>query len=196
MLIPADEAKRFHSIYPQLLCFAVEQAARPKDRVRILEEFRQNRAEAAVEARTFLFDEPDILQEFVKKNPGDMEPRDLAIVRSWRNFRKGQFFVERALQKYAVFIGSKPSAAYGVLGLVSEIEEMLGYRPLPAMVEAVLLPWGDQIIHDGYMAAYAVSFGPGIRRSMKEEYAQLKARGIVTSLRPETATAPNGANGQ
>jgi hypothetical protein len=128
MLFPADEAKRFQSIYPQLLFFAVEQAARPKDRVRLLDEFRRNRSEAAVEARTLLFDESDILQEFVKKNPGDLEPRELAVVRSWRNFRKGQFFVERALKEYAVFIGSKPSAACGVLGLVSEIEEMLGYR--------------------------------------------------------------------
>jgi len=184
MIIAPDDAKRFHNIYPLVLCFAVERIADPKVKARLFDGFNQDQSEAAVEARNLLFDNPDLLQEFVKQNPCDLEPRDLAIVRSWKNFRKGQFFVERALKSYAVFIGSKPAAAYGVLGLVSEIEEMLGNRPLPAMVETVLLPWNDVIIHDGFMAADAVSFGSGIRQTLKEEYAQLKSKGIVTSFQP------------
>jgi hypothetical protein len=189
MLISPDDAKRFHHIYPQLLRFTVEKLADSKTKARLLGELIPGRvkAEAGAEARNLLFDNPNLLQEFVRENPGDLEPRDLAMVRSWRNFRKGQFIVERALKKHAVFIGSKPSAAYGVLGLVSEIDEILGYRPLPTMVETVLLPWHAAIIHDGFIAAFAVSFGPGIRRSLKEDYARLKAKGIVTSLRSEVS---------
>ena len=51
------------------------------------------------------------------------------------------------------------------------------------MVQTVLLPFKDQIVYDGLLTSYSISFGPGIRRSLNESFKEAKARhGIVTSL--------------
>ena len=51
------------------------------------------------------------------------------------------------------------------------------------MVQMVLLPFKDQIVYDGLLTSYSISFGPGIRRLLTDEFREAKIRhGIVTSL--------------
>ena len=51
------------------------------------------------------------------------------------------------------------------------------------MVQTVLLPFEGRIVYDGLMTGYNISFGPGIRRSLKESFEDAKTRqGIVTAL--------------
>ena len=71
--------------------------------------------------------------------------------------------------------------AYGVLGIESALKELVPYPP--SFVEAVLLPFKGQIIYDGLLAGYGISFGGGIKRSLNETYNEIKQRpGIITSL--------------
>ena len=89
----------------------------------------------------------------------------------------------RYLKKYTVFLSSeKHPVAYGVLALTQPFEELVGPY-LPVMTNTVLLPFRDKLIYDGLLGNYPVSFGGGIRRSLKETYESAKQRlGIVTSL--------------
>jgi hypothetical protein len=71
-----------------------------------------------------------------------------------------------------------------VLGLSTSIEE-LARRPLPVLVQTVLLPFEGQIIYDGLLQWYAVVFGPGIRARLNTEYRNAQEReGIITALEP------------
>jgi hypothetical protein len=46
-----------------------------------------------------------------------------------------------------------------------------------------LLPVKGQIVYDGLLNSYNISFGPGIRRSLNESFKEAKERlGIVTTL--------------
>ena len=73
-----------------------------------------------------------------------------------------------------------------MVGLYSTWDEILPQAP-PVMVKAVLLPFGDRIIHDGLVAAHNVYLGPGIRRDYREMVRDLKAQGGPTlSLLPGT----------
>jgi hypothetical protein len=101
----------------------------------------------------------------------------------------GTFFIFRYLQKHTIFLSAaEPAHAYGVLGLVSPLEEIAG-PTLPVAVEAVLVPFGERIIYDSILEPYAVSFGPGIRRSLQASYRDAQEReGIVTSLLPGART--------
>ncbi len=84
-----------------------------------------------------------------------------ALHAEWKNCKKGKFMIERDLKRHTIFIDfSKKPKAYAVLGLNSEIYEMIGDQPLPIMVETVLLPWFGKIIHDGIFVAQQVVFGP------------------------------------
>jgi hypothetical protein len=109
-------------------------------------------------------------------------------VRSWRHLVHGKFYIFRELAKYTVFLSiTTPPIAYGVLAL-SDPFDLLIRRPLPIMVQTVLLPFKGMIVYDGLMSSYNISFGPGIRRNLNQDFKDAKARhGIVTSL-PMSAT--------
>ncbi len=128
----------------------------------------------------------DALREgFLTVNPAGLEVSDLEVVASWQYRRAGSFYQLRSLKTYTVFLSEeKPQHAYGVLGLSNPIEEMVRL-PLPVYVQAVLLPFEDQIIYDGLLQSYAVVFGPGIRARLNQEYRNAREReGIITALGP------------
>ena len=115
----------------------------------------------------------------------------MEIVASWKHALVGRFYIFRYLAKYTVFLSAadSPNKAYGVLGLADPIEEVVGPY-LPVLVNAVLLPFKGQIIYDGLLAPYSISFGGGVRRMLNEDYNQAKeAFGIITSL-PEGSQPP------
>lgn len=129
----------------------------------------------------------DILyKQFLADNPTGLSDEDLALIASWQYRVTGTFYVLRSLQKYTVFLSTTtPAHAYGVLGLVSDIEDTLPLPP-PVYTNAVLLPFGHRIIYDGLLNAYNISFGSGIRGNLQETYRNIQEReGIITSLLPE-----------
>jgi hypothetical protein len=133
--------------------------------------------------RDSLYEHSALFDSFVATNPFHFTDEELAIVATWKGFLRGEFYVWRYLRKYTVFIsGKEPERAYGVVAPNRPFEMMLGPH-LPVAIEAVLLPFKDKIVYDGLFASYPVSFGPGIRRMLREVYARAKARdGIITSF--------------
>src|SRR5207248_1431927 len=93
--------------------------------------------------RDALWGDDALRERFIELNPFGFSPADLALIESWRYRVAGNFFVMRYLKKYTVFLSGEGTAhAYGVLGLVSPIEEIIG-PTLPIYVQAILLPFED-----------------------------------------------------
>jgi hypothetical protein len=77
-----------------------------------------------------------------------------------------------------------------VLGLYDPLEEIFSGRPLPILLETVLLPFKGKFIYDGVVRPYNLYFGAGIRSGLKEEYLTAKQNGrIITSLEPDVTPA-------
>jgi len=133
--------------------------------------------------RDTLWAEDALREQFIADNPARLPTADLALVASWQHRVAGPFYIFRYLKKHTLFLSAtSPVQAYGVLGLVSPIEEIVG-PVLPVYVEAVLLPFGQRIIYDSLLAPYAIYFGPGIRRDLQQTYRDLLERhGVITSL--------------
>jgi hypothetical protein len=149
--------------------------------------------EQAMQVRNALWADDQLLKRFTVENPAQFSEKDLALVESWQYRLAGNFFVVRALKKYTVLLtDSAPHArAYGVVGLTDSVAETM-ILPLPVYIQTVLLPFEDRIIYDSLLTTYNVSFGPGIRRSLKEAYRNATEReGILTALLP---TAPANLN--
>ena len=127
----------------------------------------------------------DLIDEFVSENPFNLPDEELEIVRSWKHLVAGQFYVYRCLTKYTIFLTTgEPVVAYGVLSLMDSLEDLLGPR-LPHLCKTVLLPFKGQIVYDGLLAGYNITFGSGIRRRLNGSYDDAKERqGIITSLPP------------
>jgi hypothetical protein len=126
-----------------------------------------------------------ILDTFIKKNPSQLSPNDLMILETWKYHRQGQFIIFKVLKKHAIFISQdKRADVFAVKGLYSSFEEMLGPY-IPALIETVLLPFGNEIITDGIFQSYNLMFGSGIRGKLKEIYDDAKERdSIITTLLP------------
>ena len=189
MILPPHATERFYRIWlallsyanmrrhilPEPLTFPPEGTLAPADGLKL---------------REAVWGDDSLREAFVAENPAGLPPEDLGIVRSWQRRVTGTFLVLRHLKKYSVFFAEAPQArAYGVVGLVSPFEEVIGPY-LPRAVEAVLLPFEDRITYDGLLSGYSVSFGAGIRRSLDVAYRNAREReGIVTAL---LATEPTG----
>lgn len=142
-----------------------------------------------VEVRNYLFDRPELIDQFIQENPDDFTQEELAIVSDWNTFVYGKFYVERLLKKHGIFIDSKENV-YGISGLSDELSDIIDKRTLPVCVQAVLLPFKGRIVHDGLLGFYNVSFGSGIRSSLKELYLIAKDNdAIIETLEPSKVSA-------
>ena len=131
-----------------------------------------------VELRDILFSNPTLhIDGFIQENQGTLSPEEIEILHSWKQAIKGKFFIERHLKKHSIFVqtsDTKNKAVYAVLGLNDPLTEFFPGAHLPLMVEAVLLPFKDQIISDGLFRGGNIFFGNGIKNELKRDYMSAK----------------------
>ncbi len=138
--------------------------------------------------RNALYENTELIDAFVGENPAQLTEDELAIVRGWKNFVAGDFYIERFLKKGAIFIHTgEPPQVYIVLGLMDSLKEMFQYyqRP-PILVKTILLPFKRRIIYDGLFQTYSIFFGGGIKGDLKEIYMAAKQnQRIIETLEPD-----------
>ncbi len=182
MIVSEEDVRLFYKLNLPLLLYANQQRG-VIEGATTADEFARLPLKEKSLIRDALYDHPELIDSFVEENPRNFSEDELEVVRSWKEFIRGRFVLFRYLKKYTIFLSTdSPPKAYGVLALLDSFEEIVG-QPPPILVDAVLLPLKGQIIYDGFLAPYTISFGPGIRRGMNETYQATKARfGIITSL--------------
>ena len=183
MLLPQHELELFFKLHRTLMFFVNQRLKVLPDDIASPEKFSSLSPNVRLKVRDAFLAHTNLIQSFVDENPAHFSDDELDIVRSWQHVVPGTFYILRELAKYTVFLSAdKPPIAYGVLALSDPFDLLIG-RPLPIMVQTVLLPFKDKIVYDGLMTSRNISFGPGIRRSFNESFKEAKARhGIVTSL--------------
>ena len=131
--------------------------------------------------RNKLWSDKSILEEVISANPFNFSQSDILIIDSWKNCISDKFILIKHLKKYSVFLNDKN--IYGVIGIISSIDEMFPANFLPLLVETVLLPFEGKIIYDSLLMPHKINFGPGARKGFLEEYRNLKRQyGIISSL--------------
>ncbi len=185
MNLTTEDATQFYQLMWGLQFF-VSQQLQLLPGVRSLEEYTTAGSQEKIKARDALWKHPELIDAYVEKNPDGLSAEDLSIVRKWKQFVAGKFTIFRYLKDHAIFIGD--SKVYGVLGLYDRLDDVFSGRPLPLLLETVLLPYKGRIIYDGLCRPYDILFGSGIRSGLNEEYMTAKQNGrIITSLEPEAA---------
>jgi hypothetical protein len=184
-----QQTERFYRIWFALLHYVNEQRHLASDFPDAPGEGNIRPADA-MQLRNALWADDTLRESFIADNPAGLPPDDLTLVASWQYRLAGNFFIVRHLKKYTVFLSEgSPTHAYGVLGLISPIEEVVG-PAVPRYVKAVLLPFEDQIIYDSLLEPYSIFFGAGIRGNLNETYRNAQEReGIITTLMPAQTPA-------
>lgn len=187
MILLPDEFQLFLSLQSALNNFIYAKLQEAKG-LAAKTPFRDLPLEKQLEVRDAFAADHSLIDRFIVENPQNLSYDELEIVGSWRKMVVGKFYIVRFLKKHAVFlVGGNEATAYGVLGLTQPIEDIIG-AVVPVMVDAILLPFQGRIVYDGAMRRFPIAFGPGIRRSLDDEYRDAKERcGIVTSLAPGPA---------
>ena len=156
--------------------------------VNSVENYTELAQEDKMIVREKLFAHPNLINEYIALNPDGLDKDKLFIIEGWKSFVKGEFHIERYLKNHAIFIGGEK--VYAVVALYEGFEEMIHKSYLPLYTKAVLLPFKGKIIYDGLMQSYNVSFGGGIKRSLKETYMKAKQNDrIITSLEENNVTS-------
>jgi hypothetical protein len=129
-----------------------------------------------------IFANTELIDSFITENPFNFNQEELDIIKSWKNFVKGKFFVVTHLKNHTIFLKEDEPKAFGVLGLIDEIEDITPPY-LPSFVGTVLLPFKGKIIHYGLFQFYNIHFGGGIKKDIHAEYQKAKSKfGIILSL--------------
>lgn len=138
--------------------------------------------------REVLWDKPELISEFVsdKANSYKLSEAEITLMQSWQKHHvRGRFVLMKYIPEYAIFMfaeESKDSKLYAVKGMTTSIAEAMS-RKLPVMLETVLLPFGDKIIYDSFMASHPVDFGDGAIGMFESEYAESENKyGIITKF--------------
>ena len=183
LLAPAD-AEQFYRIWWPLLTYV--------NRVQeITPDFPtdgKRSPDVVFPVREALWNRDTLLDGFVAENPAGLGDEDLEIAANWRGAVRGTFAVFRHLARHSVFLATDSTEGgergYAVLGILSPLDEMLPLAP-PLYMEATLLPFKQQIIHDGLIVPYNVILGAGIRENLKRTYRDIQeGSGILSRLPP------------
>ena len=143
--------------------------------IKYLKIYEKLSLEEKSKVRDYLFENiTEIVDCFAQDNPFDLDQNEIMIIRGWKQFIRGNFFIERVLKKYAIFINQDTEDVYGVLGLYDSIDEIIPKNILPLYVKAILLPFKDKIVYDGLLQSYSLSFGRGITSDLKYIYLRAK----------------------
>jgi hypothetical protein len=193
MNLSPEDAKLFFELMWGLQHYVNQQRGVLKD-IPSPAEYAKLPTQKKIKVRDALWKSPDLIDAYIKENPESLSSEYLEIVRSWKGFVKGEFFILRHLKKYTIFIGNKDQV-YGVLGLNDSLEEIVPSYALPSMVEAVLLPFKGRIAYDGLLQGYRISFGGGIRSDLNHTYIAAKQKErIITTLETGTGKAQPAAH--
>ena len=160
------------------LQFFVNQRLQLLPEVTTVEQYQNCPTAEKMEVRQALYDNIGLIDDFVQENPQQFSDEKLTIIKKWKQFVSGDFYIERLLKKYSIFIGSDDKV-YGVIGLYDDLNEMFEKSHLPILVKAVLLPFKDSIVYDGLLQGYSVYFGGNIRAGLKDVYLRAKHDGEI-----------------
>lgn len=176
------ECKLFFDLYYPLLLFINQQSHIIAD-IFTVDGLRKKSSEQLKSLRTILYQQANLFDRFISKNPYHFSTDELKIVERWKKWVVGRFFIFRETNYYTIFLSNiKPMKAYAVYALNKEFSKIFP-DPLPVYIETALLPFKNKIITDGIFSRYRLEFGSGFIRNLHQSY--LKAidnEGIITSL--------------
>ena len=190
-VLDPDEASQFLQLQGQLLVYANNQFG-VMPGVDTYEEFQSAYIDDIRPLHERLYQEEnavEIIEDFVRENPTEFSQPQLSRIKSWENYKKGQFFVVEHLEDGTIFLDPDEPRAYKVTGVYDDYADTLPEEALPvAMTSVVLLPYNGRIITDGLERADMLA---GMAMEMITDdpetiYEEAKHKfGIAKSLPPE-----------
>lgn len=85
------------------------------------------------------------------------------MIKDFKYAVKGMGIIIKYEADYTV-ISMQDDNFYAILGLTTNIDEVIPNEQLPYPVQITLLPWRNKIIYDGLLESYAIQVGKNMKR--------------------------------
>jgi hypothetical protein len=174
MKLEPNEAFLFFKLMLPLQFF-VNQNLGILEGIETFQDYKNASFQEKFKVRNALFDNIHLIDAFIDENPSDIPLKELAVVSAWKRFVVGEFYIERHLKTHTIFIGADDKV-YAVVGLTSSLEEIFPNYLIPQITAAILLPFQDKIVSDGFFAANQIFIGNNIKKELKEVYNKAKKK--------------------
>jgi len=177
-----EDALLFHKLMNSLLFFVNKKTGIIKNATTLKDLFNRDIAETQPIRKKIFSDKYNFMDTYIRENPDTLNQEELKIIASWKKYETDKFIVIKHVKEYSLFFNPDNQKVYGVKGITDSFEEKFrGYAPV--MVDITLIPFKEHLIYDGLFAPYNISFGGGIRSSLKQESeAAIQRFGIITDL--------------
>jgi hypothetical protein len=144
-------------------------------------EFRNLDLQVKFKCREFFFDNEDLLDEYIASNFDHLTNDEITILNGFKRKISSNFVILKCLKKNAIFIDTKDNKFYAVKALSDPFDDF--FDKFPVNMTTTLIPFFDKIIYDGFIQSSGIYYGPGITKTLNEEYKIAKLnKNIVTTI--------------
>ena len=178
MVLSKEDAELFYELFFPLLNF-INNKFKINNEIQKLYYGKAVDLHAAKEIANRLWENTELIDEYLAEEKLPEEHKN--IILGWKKRISGKLIVERHLKKGTIFIQAEINEVYLVSGIISSWDEMLCGRPLPVIIEAVLIPFRNVIISDGIVSVSNIFFGKNLRSEFKDIYLSAKKTGNIHS---------------
>jgi hypothetical protein len=182
MRLSDDDLKLFFKLHPGYL-FHSNIKLKILPGVNTIEQFMGLSFHHKSDIRNAVWNHPELLQAFIAENPGGFDKVELEIVKSWQYALESSFYVMRHDPDHSLFLdtGTSPKV-YGVTSLNIDLKDMLG-DSLPVYVKTILLPFKNQLVHDGFIFTYPITFDDIVEQELYADMENwIQRHGVITHL--------------
>jgi hypothetical protein len=180
MTLTEKEYKEFLKVHLDLLFYVGHKKnVLPKDLS--LKKFMALDFQIKFKCREALFEDEDILDEYIASNFDPLTTDQIEIVVGFKKKIRSRFVIFRCLTNYAIFIDTKDNRFYAVKALGDSFDTF--FDNFPVNIATTLIPFKDKIIYDGFIQSSGVYYGKNMTETMNEDYKKAKrSKEILMSL--------------
>ena len=175
MILSRLQGRRFFNMFDALTVYANKRLQSVEETELITTDARGIDDKAQGEVAYDLWQNLNVIDDFVAQNPAGLSDGELACVASWREGLTDTFLVDVFPDGELRFVSS--GYAFEVSGISKEIASML--PGLPAAVHTTLLPFDGRIVYAEYMLNHLIEFGEGMLSIFDEEINRLFDEGRI-----------------
>ena len=114
--------------------------------------------EKVLEISDYMFDNVNIIDDFIKENPYNFDDEMLKVTKGFKNFVKSQFLMVVGFDREYTKILSEYGKLYMVKGLRNNIDNVISAKEVPTLISTTLIMFKDKIVYCGLLKTAEVRY--------------------------------------
>ena len=161
------DKKLFYKLYFALLEFT-NQKYKINPNYKIYKQQGINPQEIISIIKKFWENKDTIMLEFCMSNPYKFTKEEIKILEGFKKGIRDTFVLTKYEKDYTLLM--KDGKIYMVKGLNDNIDNIITYDKLPCFVETSLIEFNGNIVYDGIISSYPITFGINFVKTVEKEY--------------------------